>query len=269
LTRDAEEAKRALSVRTQVTVTCEHGGEASRSVLTRAQFEELTADLLERTLFTSRNLLREAGRKWSDLTRMLLVGGSTRMPAVASRLEEESGLKVDRSLSPDEAVAHGAAVYAGILLNQHGRRPQSVKLKNVNSHSLGVRANDPQTNLPVNAVIIPKNTPLPAARTKRFKTAGANQSSLDIRVLEGGDASGMNSTQIGQCSLTGLPPGLPRGTPVDVTFEYAANGRVKIRATLPTTGHALTQTLKRDTGLAEADVSRWRTELQFRRGENP
>ncbi|MBL7041034.1 MAG: Hsp70 family protein, partial [Pirellulaceae bacterium] len=120
LLQEAEDAKRTLSSRSNITIRYSHQGKRIQVVLTRDELESLTSDLLQRTMFTVEKLLRDAKRGWSDLTRILLVGGSTRMPMVGRALEEQSGMKVDRSLSPDEAVAHGAALYAGIL-QQGGR----------------------------------------------------------------------------------------------------------------------------------------------------
>ena len=117
LMQTAEDAKRTLSSRPEAMVMFEHAGETIRLTIPRQQFESLTSDLLERTRLTVRNVLRDAALGWKDITRLLVVGGSTRMPMVQRMLEEESGKQVDRSLSADEAVAHGAALYAGLLLN--------------------------------------------------------------------------------------------------------------------------------------------------------
>ena len=257
LMREAEDAKRALSVREQVMFTFEHAGEGIRMPITRETFESLTADLLERTMFTSRNLLREAGLNWSSVTRILLVGGSTRMPAVTARLQQESGMQVDRSVSADEAVAHGAAIYADLLLRQRDSQPTSVTLQNVNSHSLGIRTRDSRTGSSKNSIIIPKNTPIPVSRTRRFKTARAGQESIQIKVLEGGDATGKHSTLIGKCTVAGLPQDLPQGTPVDVSFSYGANGRITIHARLPEIDHEVSQTLDRSTGLNQSGILKW------------
>ena len=137
--------KRTLSARDQTTITFEYGGDTVRVPLARQQFEEMTTDLFDRTRFTVMNLLQDAKLKWSDITRLLLVGGSTRMPMVQRMLEEVSGKKCDRSLSADEAVAHGAAVYAGLLTSSAvGTAPQ-LSVRNVNSHNLGVLAKEKAT----------------------------------------------------------------------------------------------------------------------------
>ena len=116
LLREAEEAKRALSVRGHVTVAFEYAGEALRVPIARRAFEERSSDLLERTRFTVASLLQEAGQTWADIARIILVGGATRMPMVRAMLDRESGNKVETPISEDEAVAHGAALFAGLLL---------------------------------------------------------------------------------------------------------------------------------------------------------
>ena len=158
LLREAEDAKRTLSIREQTTVTFEHAGEAIRVPITRQQLEQMTADLLDRTRFTTVSLLQDAGLRWSDITRLLVVGGSSRMPMVGRMLEEVSGKKVDRSLSADESVAHGAAIYASLILAAEGGTPPKVAVRNVNSHNLGVLGVEKATGRPRTHVMIPRNT---------------------------------------------------------------------------------------------------------------
>ena len=129
--------------------------------------------------------------QWKDVTRLLLVGGSSRMPMVQKILEAESGMKVDRSLSPDEAVAHGAALYAGLLIAKSASSPETkpaMRVRNVSSHDLGVLSKDPTTGRPVNSVIIPRNSVLPITKGKRFRTARKGQKDISINVIEGGDS---------------------------------------------------------------------------------
>jgi molecular chaperone DnaK len=260
--REAEDAKRALSAREQTTATIEFRGDGLRIPVTRAQFEQLTADLLERSRLTVRAVLKDAGLKWSDLTRVLLVGGSSRMPMVARMLEEESGLKPDRSVSADEAVAHGAALYAGLLLsNARGAKPE-MQVTNVSSHDLGVLATEKSTGRPRNVVLIPRNTALPAAHSKRFKTQKDGQQSIFIKVIEGGDSSGNNSTGIGTCTIRNLPATLPRGTPVDVTFTYQENGRLTVSAKVANLKGAAVLNLERTTGLTDKHLAAWGQQLQ-------
>lgn len=261
LLREAEDAKRALSAREQTTATIEFRGDGLRVPVTRTQFEQLTADLLERSRLTVRAVLKDAGLKWSDLTRLLLVGGSSRMPMVARMLQEESGLQPDRSVSADEAVAHGAALYAGLLLsNASGAKPEMI-VTNVSSHDLGVIATEKSTGRPRNVVLISRNTPLPASHSKRFSTQTDGQRSVAIKVIEGGDSSGNNSTPIGSCLIRDLPAGLPLGTPVDVTFTYQENGRLTVAARVGDHKNA-TLELQRATGLSDENLAAWNQRLQ-------
>ena len=262
LLREAEDAKRALTAREQTTVTMEFRGDGLRLPVTRAKFEQLTADLLERSRLTVRSVLKDASLKWSDLTRVLLVGGSSRMPMVARMLEEESGLKPDRSVSADEAVAHGAALYAGLLLsNARGAKPE-MRVTNVSSHDLGVFATEKSTGRRRNVVLIPRNTSLPASHSKRFRTQKDGQHSVLINVIEGGDSSGNNSTPIGTCTIRNLPAALPRGTPVDVTFTYQENGRLTVSANVANLKGGAVLDLERATGLTDNNLAAWGEQLQ-------
>ncbi len=138
LWRECEDAKRTLSARQKATVACQHRGESERIEIARKEFEEATQDLLDRTRFTTVQALRAAGLEWSDLERVLLVGGSTRMPMVREMLRRLSGMEPDDSVAADEAVAHGAALQASLILARQQGLPPTFKIRNVNSHSLGV-----------------------------------------------------------------------------------------------------------------------------------
>ncbi len=261
LLRDAEDAKRTLTARQQATINYEYAGEGVRVVITREQFESLTADLLERTLFTTRKVLKDAGIGWTDVTRLLLVGGSSRMPMVQRALHDASGIKPDRSAAEDEAVAQGAAIYAGLLCSTREGEPASMQIKNVNSHSLGVLAQDPGTLRPKNSVIIKSNTVLPAVQGRRFKTSKAAQKQISVKVIEGGDAAGNNASPIGRCVIDNLPQDLPAGTVVEVFFKYAANGRLQVKARVPSINREVAMTIQRDSGLTEAKFQVWREKL--------
>lgn len=263
LHREAEEAKRGLSAREKLTVTFELAGQGVRVPLTRVDFEDMTAHFIDRTRFTITNLLRTAGLAWSDITRLLLVGGSTRMPMVAKMLEKESGKTIDRSLAADEAVAHGAAIYAG-LLREHGAIvEQNMSVTNVCSHSLGVLGVESETGRKKNRIMIPANTQLPASKAAAFKTYEDNQTSVAVNVIEGGDASGNNSTSIGKCVVRGLPPNLPAKTPVNVKFKYMANGRLQVSAEVPSVGKRVGLDIERSSGLTDEEVSKWAERIQF------
>ncbi len=186
LWRECEDAKRTLSAREKTAIACDYRGLAVRVEITRQQFEQMTADLLERTAFTTKETLLASGLAWGDMNRVLLVGGSTRMPAVRKMLRDLSGKEPDVSVSPDEAVAHGAALRAGQLLaSEENRRFQ---IKNVNSHSLAVVGTETATRLERCAILIPRNTPLPVMAKRIFKTQKANQTSILVPVVEGESA---------------------------------------------------------------------------------
>ncbi len=253
----AETAKIALTARSDFNIPFEFAGDRLRINLSREKFEALTKDLLERTLFTVRKALKEASMSWSDLDRVLVAGGSSRMPMVGQALETESGMPTDRSISPDESVAHGAAVLAGVLLSVDEEERQKLIVTNVNSHDLGVLAVERKTGRPRRKVLIPRNTALPANGTGGFSTRDENQRSVVVNVIEGGDGSGTNSTPIGRCVIRDLPKQLPAQTKIAVRFSYREDGRLKVIAWLPKTKQEATIVLERASGLSEEDIIRW------------
>jgi molecular chaperone DnaK len=257
LMQEAEDAKRALTTRQSITVRFAHQGKRIQATLSREQFESLTADLVQRTIFTVEKLLRDAKAKWTDLTRILLVGGSTRMPMIAKSLEEQSGMKVDRSMSPDEAVAHGAALYAGFLQKGTNATDLNLAVKNVNSHDLGVLGVEKETGMKRRRVMIPRNTTLPARSRSRFVTQRADQARVVVHVVEGGDDSGKHATAIGKCIVSDLPPKLPRKSAVIVQFYYAANGRLSVKAALPEVGCEASTNIERVSGMSEDQLQHW------------
>ena len=268
----AVEAKHTLSARGRASIRLEHDGPPSvghqgcptrwsgEVQVTREQFQELTADLLERTAYTTRRLLADAGRQWQDVSRLLLVGGSTRMPMVSEMLRRVTGMSPDRTVNPDEAVARGAALYAGHLLAKQGRAgPQpTFEVTNVNAHSLGVEGIDRQTLRKTNVVLIPRNSPLPAAFTERFITKSEDQRSIVVQVLEGESSLPGECTAIGRIVIHGLPSGLPQGWPVEVTLEYGTNGRLSVRAAVPGTPQAASLELQHTVGLSPEKIDRWK-----------
>ncbi|MBI1313869.1 Hsp70 family protein [bacterium] len=257
LISEAEDAKRALTAREEVNLMFAYEGHRLRTSLTRQKFEELTGDLTDRTILTVRKVLREAKLEWKDVTRLLLVGGSSRMPAVQRVLEEESGRQVDRSLSPDEAVGHGAAIYAALLAGHKTDGIRDIAIQNVNSHDLGVLGKETATGRNRRQIMIPRNTPLPCKSRSDFKTFRDNQPSVAVEIIEGGDASGNNATRIGRCVVSGLPPHLPAKTPVEVTFRYSTSGRISVSAFLPSVDKHAELTIERASGLPAEQFSYW------------
>jgi len=258
LWRECEDAKRTLSARSKASVACDYKGFSSRVEITRQQFEEATKDLLERTRFTTVKTLEAAGLSWSDIERVLLVGGSTRMPMVSTMLEEISGMTPDASVAADEAVAHGAALRAGLVLAEQQGRPATFAIKNVNSHSLGVVGRDPQTQRRRNGILIPRNTPLPVTGKRVFKTRKANQKSILVQIVEGESPSADDCTQIGKCTVRDLPPNLPAQSPVAVLFHYEPNGRLKVRVTVPNTDRQVETEIVRENSLSKEHMDGWR-----------
>lgn len=251
------EAKHALSVREEMSIFFAHEGNKIRVNLTREKFHFLTEDLIDRTMLTVRKVLREAKVEYSDLTRLLLVGGSTRMPKVKEMIENETGLDADRSLSPDEAVAHGAAIYAGLLLKSEAKNLGGMKVTDVSSHDLGILGKEVATGRNRRSIMIPKNTQLPVRVKKKFTTFRDNQKSVEVNVIEGGDDSGMASTPIGRCKVADLPEGLPAKTPVEVTFKYQSNGRLVVKAALPGLENNAHLEITRAAGLDESTATHW------------
>jgi len=254
------EAKHTLSVRTRAPLRFDHAGKSLALEITRQQFQDLTADLLERTAYTTRQLAADARLNWQQVDRVLLVGGSTRMPAVAQMLEGLTGITPDRTVNPDEAVARGAATYAGYLLaKQGGEETAGFEVTNVNSHSLGIEGIDPDTLRKTNVILIPRNTPLPVEHIRRFQTKRHDQRSIVVQVLEGESSLPGDCTAIGRTVVRDLPGSLPQGWPVDVTFRYASNGRLTVRAVVPGTEQAAELTLERTVGLSHDGIARWKT----------
>ena len=257
---EVEEAKRTLSARQNATIRVDHAGSSTTVKVTRERFEELTGDLLQRTAYTTRQVLTTAGLSWKDVNRVLLVGGATRMPMVGRMLEQLSGIKPDLKVHPDEAVARGAAIYAGYLLatQPNSAKPPAFTVTNVNSHSLGIEGLDSKTMRKRNVIVIPRNTPLPARVKERFVTKTENQRSIVVQVLEGESATPSECTPIGRTSLRDLPPGLPASWPVEITYEYETNGRLNVSAVVPGTNRDVKLQLEREGSLSDERLARWK-----------
>jgi molecular chaperone DnaK len=252
------DAKHTLSVRRRAVVRVDVRGHVVEVPVTRDQFQEMTADLLERTAFTTRQLLAAAKFQWKDVSRLLLVGGSTRMPMVANMLRRLSGLEPDHTVNPDEAVARGAALYAAYLMHKeaHGGRHEALTITDVNSHSLGVEGIHPETLRKTNVVLIPRNTPLPAKVMQRFATKTESQQSIVIQIVEGESSLPSECTAIGRTVIRNLPKALPKNWPVEVTFEYGANGRLTVRAMVPGTGKSAVLELERAVNKSRHEAAR-------------
>ena len=228
---NAETAKKTLTERPKASMFVSHLGTRIKAEISRLQFEESTAALLGRTRTTTEIVVRQAGLSWAAIDKVLLVGGSTRMPQVVRMLEELTGKPPERSVAVDEAVAHGAALYANLLMKQMdpAAGPAQFSITNINSHSLGIVGVDTQTGRRRNQILIPKNTPLPHTVTKVFKTQKQGQSNVVIRVVEGESERPEACIQVGVCTITALPTNLPAGTPVQVSYSYQSSGQLEVK----------------------------------------
>lgn len=235
LMREAEEIKKALSARKKCRVRLGWAGVHLNTEVTRTDFEDLTAHLLDRTCFTVRHLFQESQVGWKDIDRIILVGGATRMPQVRVALQRESGKLPEFTVSADEAVAHGAAIYAYATFGKMtDKGQQTLKVTDVNAHDLGVLGHDRETSRRCNHTMIKRNTALPASHVARFDTIRENQSSVVVEIVEGGDRRGIHSNKLGRFVVDNLPAGLPEGTPIDVKFQYDRDGLITVEACLPT-----------------------------------
>ncbi|NUQ62014.1 MAG: Hsp70 family protein [Pirellulales bacterium] len=257
---DAQEIKHSLSERTKTTGVCFHAGIRMRTEVSRGEFEEMTADLLERTETTTSLVIRQASLRWEQIDRVLLVGGATRMPMVRRMLRQLTGRDADCSQSPDEVVAHGAALYARILMDKDQQKA-ACELVNVNSHSLGVVGLHRKTREKTNVVLIPKNTPLPAAASRTFRTAQADQRSVRVPVVEGESERPEDCIALGECVVRDLPPGLPAGARLVVEYRYAANGRISVAARVPSVRYSAFVEIERDQAPDLEDLAAWREKL--------
>lgn len=235
----AEELKRSLTARMKSVMRVQTETHRLAIELSRQDLLELTGDLLSRTRLTCELALMDAKKTWSEIDVILLVGGSSRMPMVREMLLDMSGIEPTRCISPDEAVAHGAAIYAEMVFGTQGQGvvKESVQsrltpsLQDINSHSLGVVGRDEFQQRRV-AVLIPKNSPIPQSNSRIVYTRRENQRRIVIQVVEGESHDPEACALIGQCILTDLPEHLPAGTPVEIVFSYRRDGRLIVTSKL-------------------------------------
>jgi molecular chaperone DnaK len=261
LQASAERAKRSLSKVEQVSVTVSHDGRRLTVPITRAEFEAMTRDLLVRTRLTAQHLLASTGLTWQQVDKVLMVGGSTHMPATRTMLAELTGREPDHSLAVSEVVARGAAVHAGIrsAADPGAADPPVGDLGDiieisVNAHSLGVQVRQGDEQL--NHKLVPKNTQLPAAAEQVYYTAANDQTRVRVRILQGEAHQAEACIPVGECWIEGLPPDLPKGSPVRVRCGVGANGRIEVTATDLTSGRAATAAILRPGGLTDQELAR-------------
>ncbi|MBP3723154.1 MAG: Hsp70 family protein, partial [Selenomonadaceae bacterium] len=262
----AEKAKIELSSMSQTNInlpfiTADASGPKHLDLtLTRAKFDELTADLVERTMGPTRQAMEDAGLTGADIDKIILVGGSSRIPAVQEAIRKQLGKEPSKGVNPDECVSVGAAIQGGII---GGEVKKNIALVDVTPLSLGI-----ETLGGVCTKLIERNTAIPTSKSQVFSTAADNQPAVDIHVLQGEREMAAGNKTLGRFELSDIPPA-PRGVPrIEVTFDIDENGIVKVSAKDLGTGKEQKITIQSGSGMSKEDIDRMVKEAEAHAAED-
>lgn len=263
----AEIAKKTLSSKDKTQTHLWATGKSASVSISREEFEGITVDLLNRTGSLMELTLEDANLDWSQIDKILLVGGSTRMKSVAALVEKVSGKTASAELHPDEIVAGGAALLAGIIQKELGTSSRNldelpaVKISDVNSHSLGTIALDCETGKLYNSIVLQKDTPVLTQASKVYGTVTHNQSEVEIEVTEGEEESLDFVRILGKGSMR-LPP-YPQGAPIEVIFQYDLDGIIHVDVFDKTAGKKIGEIdIKRESNRSVAEINKMKANIQ-------